>query len=728
MKSTLLSAVLTICFFTNTQAQIDIATARGMALGSTVTITGIVTNGDEFGVIRYLEDLTGGIAVYDNALSAVNRGDSLTLTGDLTDFNNLLEMDAASHTVLSTGNPLPSPKLITPFAMSESDESELVQVDNIVFDNGGATFSGSTNYSFTAGGETGEVRITAGTDIEGTLIPVSAVSVVALLSQFSTTYQLLPRDLNDFTQSGVIYLTSSFDVSAITTNSVDLDWSTNIAADATIKYGLTSAFELGEVNDPTSAMAHTVSITGLTAATFYYVQAYSVSGNDTAFSATKMVSTESTSSGKVIAVFNNTVDGSAATISPATGMALMQDTIISMINRAQSTIDVCVYNNNNINIVNALNAAHNNGITVRYVSGLSTLNQALTDAPIDPAISVMLGNSDGLMHNKFMVIDVADADNAWVLSGSTNWTTTNLLYDYNNAIMIQDQAIAKAFTLEFEEMFGSTTATSNFLQAKFGAQKTDNTPHEFRVGGEPMEVYFSPSDQTTSKIVSYIGTTDATCEFAILSFTKNEIGTAVAGAHNSVTTGVRGVMENINDQGEEYTFLTGTVGVDLLSHQGVTYDIHHKYVVIDANSSASDPFVLTGSHNWSTSAETRNDENTVIIHNEEIANHFHQEFNQRHCELNPSCNVSIRENAATADLSVYPNPSVGVYKLKFTLKEAGASQIHIHDMLGKVVHTESIDTGIGENEITIRSCLPSGSYILELDVNESRSYTPLIIN
>ena len=46
-------------------------------LGSTVTITGIVTNGDEMGIIEYIEDGTAGIALYDlttnNYLSNVLR-------------------------------------------------------------------------------------------------------------------------------------------------------------------------------------------------------------------------------------------------------------------------------------------------------------------------------------------------------------------------------------------------------------------------------------------------------------------------------------------------------------------------------------------------------------------------------------------------------------------------------------------------------------------------------
>ena len=46
------------------------------------------------------------------------------------------------------------------------------------------------------------------------------------------------------------------------------------------------------------------------------------------------------------------------------------------------------------------------------------------------------------------------------------------LNDYNNLIFVQDEAIAKAYTLEFEEMWSWCFSVHN---------KLDNTPHKFIV-------------------------------------------------------------------------------------------------------------------------------------------------------------------------------------------------------------------------------------------------------
>ncbi|MDQ3072876.1 MAG: hypothetical protein M3Q97_06410, partial [Bacteroidota bacterium] len=108
LKFTLLFLFLTSALF----AQTDIAVARTQPVGSTVSIKGIVLNGSELGLIKYIQDETGGIAAYSSALTGVKRGDSIAVTGVLKQFNNLLEIDPVnSHTVISSNNPLPAPKV-----------------------------------------------------------------------------------------------------------------------------------------------------------------------------------------------------------------------------------------------------------------------------------------------------------------------------------------------------------------------------------------------------------------------------------------------------------------------------------------------------------------------------------------------------------------------------------------------------------------------------------------
>jgi phosphatidylserine/phosphatidylglycerophosphate/cardiolipin synthase-like enzyme len=50
--------------------------------------------------------------------------------------------------------------------------------------------------------------------------------------------------------------------------------------------------------------------------------------------------------------------------------------------------------------------------------------------------------------------------------------------------------------------------------------------------------------------------------------------------------------------------------------------MHHKVLIIDQQT------VITGSYNFSNNAEQKNDENTLIIHNQEIAAQYVTEFHQ----------------------------------------------------------------------------------------------------
>ena len=204
----------------------DIATARTQVEGATVTISGIVTNGNELGSpIRYMEDATAGIAIYDpEVMENVNRGDSITVTGVLVDYNGLLEVQPVNDLTNHGSGYSINAQLITPNQIGEDTESELVSIENVVFENAGQVFSVGT-HNFSSEGQSGIIYIKAGSSLENTLIPSCPVKMTAISSQYSFTgfdgYQLLIRDENDFEFSGEICFSSAVTQSNITTSSFD---------------------------------------------------------------------------------------------------------------------------------------------------------------------------------------------------------------------------------------------------------------------------------------------------------------------------------------------------------------------------------------------------------------------------------------------------------------------------------------------------------------------------
>jgi len=690
----------------------DIATARTQGIGATVTITGIVTNGDELGLIRYLEDATAGLALYDpSTLVGVVRGDEVTVTGVLVDYNGLLEMTPVNSSITNTTGNSITPQLITPIQVGESTESELIQIDNVIFNSGGSSFTSGT-HDFTSNGETGKVYIKSGSPLENTLIPMGSITLIGISSQFTFSspandgYQILPRDSADIIQSGSIIFTSPITQTNITTSSFDLSWNVSANSTTNCNYGTTTTLGTS-VNNGGNTTTHTISLTGLSAATFYYVECYSVDGLDTAFSNIGIYSTASNSSGIIRPYFNHSVDISFSNGVDAQDVGSgFADTIAAYMDLAQNSLDICVYNASSSIIASAINAAYNRGVTVRYIADDDALNSMLN--LLDPNISIIYRDPSpaGIMHNKFIIVDANSTNNSWILGGSTNWTSpSNLLNDYNNMVFIQDEAIAKAYTLEFEEMWGGV----------FGNNKSDNTPHKFLADGKLVEVYFSPSDQTTSHILETIENVDNTLEFGLLSFTRDDLGQAVIDKDIEFGVTVRGIIEQENGTGSEFATLAAA-SVDVRSHTGVTHTFHHKYLIVDANSISADPIVLTGSHNWSNNAENNSDENTLIIHDAITANIYLQEFEKRWCELEiGGCISSGINDLISVEVSVFPNPSTGLVQVKSDL---AIEKINLHMIDGKLISTTT-DTVL---EIKIK-----GIYFLKIITDKGTTVRKVIV-
>ncbi|HBP45785.1 MAG TPA: hypothetical protein DD635_07760 [Flavobacteriales bacterium] len=688
----LLTSLLCLAAFT-AWGQTDILDARtNYSVGQTVTVTGIITSDGNLGIVRYLQDATAGIALYpggqwtQNGWPDPQPGDELTMTGALSEYNGLLEVGPdgiTDVTVLSTGNELPAFQTITPNDMDESMEGELAYIPDVVFTNGGTVITGNSTFSFTAAGEDGIIYVRNDNELVGQVLPAGEVDLYGVVSQFTFDgvggYQLLPRGSEDLVATSAINLSTQVDQINITTISFDLVWNTDVLGDSHVEYGLTP--DLGmEVVDDTQVLEHQVTVNDLEPGTIFYARVISIAGEDSTASTIRPYATVSESPGYIRAYFTTQVDNSVATIEQAQALGTStNDTIAAYITSAQNTLDIAAYNINNSAIEQAINTAIANGVQVRYIAEGQNANLGLS--AIDDSMPIHF-RTDGMgsgMHNKFIVGDRDDAQNAFVLTGSTNFTTGNLNTDPNNVIIFGDQSLARAYTLEFDEMWGSTGMEPDPANAKFGAAKTINTPRRFLIGGSPIELYFSPTDGTTSAIIDAIESTDYDLNFAVLSFTRNDLGAAVVDAGSSLFINPVGAMENINDTGSEYEALLDA-GIEIYSHQGISGQLHHKYAIIDHSQALSNPTVVTGSHNWSTTAETTNDENTLVIHDERIANLYYQEF----AGLLNGMGVGITEAAGMQTAcTLYPNPAAD--ELTVAVEEITGKWLQLRDARGQLV-------------------------------------------
>jgi phosphatidylserine/phosphatidylglycerophosphate/cardiolipin synthase-like enzyme len=411
------------------------------------------------------------------------------------------------------------------------------------------------------------------------------------------------------------------------------------------------------------------------------------------------------------AYFTQSVDHTVSPLTDATQSVHLEDTICALINATDISLDIAVWDNGSDAIVAALNAAHNRGVIVRYITSSNSFNSALGN--LSAAIPVVERNSgltSNVMHNKFVVSDLTT-----VLMGSMNFGTGSMYDDYNNILLINDPALAQTYTSEFNEMWGSSGASPNLSLSKFGPDKTDNTTHQFTIGSTAVQSYFSPTDQTTAHIVEAINSADYTLDVALFTFTNNDLGDAVIAAKERGVS-VRCIIENSNYIGSEYNGLMDA-GIPTFSHNPLPNDFHHKYCIIDAFETGSDPQVVTGSHNWTNSAEDEYDENTLIVHDVVLAQQYSEEFFKRFVELG---GVGMNENTLHLPVSFYPNPARETMFIKNPLQLKG--ELTVCTTSGVCVRQVSL---IG-SENALQITIPAGVYYLNFQT-EMGNYRQMMV-
>ncbi len=706
---------------------ISISEARQKPIDATVTVKGIVTNGGELGVIRYIQDETAGIGIYnpDGIGAEAELGDMVQITGQIVDFQGLLEIvDGGNfkYEILSKGNTLPDPVVLPGSELYTEDyEGMLVRMENVNFTSFEGTFAGRSNYEITDGTDVYAIRIsTDDSDISGTPIPVANLGITGIMAQYQANYQLLPRSLGDIdTLGSPPIITSDVSQGDITTSGFSVAFTSNDPGNTQVSYGLTEDLELGTLSDDNLTTDHNINIDGLEPATLYYVQVTTTSEDgSTSTSVIRPMMTASLSSGKIDVYFNDDINSDYSTGRIADYLPnAFDDTLRAYILGAKESIDMCFYTIDDINsIIGTLRfAAENNGVEMRFVVDIEVSEDVIAQLPgeVSQRPPAPEGQFNGIMHNKFIVRDANSSDpNApSVWTGATNFTNGQLIRDANNIIVIQDQSLAKAYTIEFEEM----------LAGNFGGYKKDNTPKEFVIGGRRVELFFSPSDNVTREIIRTVDSTDDALYFCILSFTRSDIANAMLEQANVPDLAfVTGLFNEYSGNETTFDILNNPIFGTSVIEDDQGRQLHHKYMIIDPHNLESDPLVLTGSHNWTNSAEVRNDENTLVIHDAEIANLYFQEFVARYFEnggevLPDDVVINFIERDAdinVKDINLYPNPVHGALNVFYSVDSKEDYDITITDMLGKVVWTQQVNKD-GQTEQSIQlqvDSWPSGVY------------------
>ena len=171
-----------------------IADARLLPLLTRVKIQGVLTASDQLGGPAFIEDATGGIAVFDESVHGSGTfqiGDELEIIGSVSEFRQMIQIGSVTNVIkLSEGN------TVTPTTTTISEltslEGQLVFVDNITFDVAGRLTTGNHFIS----DATGSVEIRIDNDVEsliGRVKPTEATTLTGVVGSFEGTIQVFPR-------------------------------------------------------------------------------------------------------------------------------------------------------------------------------------------------------------------------------------------------------------------------------------------------------------------------------------------------------------------------------------------------------------------------------------------------------------------------------------------------------------------------------------------------------
>ncbi|MDQ3017996.1 MAG: phospholipase D-like domain-containing protein, partial [Bacteroidota bacterium] len=590
-------------------AQQTITEIKELPIGSVVTTTGIVISGSEFGVIRYMQDASAGIPVYSMDLESTKPGDSLLLVGVLSNYKGQIQISPViSFSILASSLPLPAPISIDLETNNEPYEGMLVNLTCMGIASCEPEIVSGWYTIYDPQGNTSRLDVYSDEIGEGHDLGKSSFSAKGIWVYQNGQYQLLAQQLFDKPEVScdLISPASSFPIFGHT----GLIWEVSFSDGYFVEFGDT-AFTSTENVFVSNQQVEFV-FTQLSQGQLYKARLGHVgAAGDTTYSIPTLLSALSPES-EIEIYFNRNVDTTYSDGSKPDGVgaSVIESDVISRIDQVTATLDIAMYNSSRVSIIQAVNRAAQRGVVVRYLAEDETSNSALEGTLSFP---VLYRSGDGIMHNKFIIGDAGDPGRAWLWTGSTNHSANQLASDPNNALIFHDQSLALNYQREFEEFWGDGVAHNNAL---YGEGKTDNTAHNFYLGEKEIESYFSPSDETSCHIMEAIRTADHHLEVALLLLTKEDLVDELISLH------LKGVKVRVILEDEE----SSSLAVSRLRQAGIqtfTHDIsnifHHKYAIIDEGHIESNPQVITGSHNWTFSADNINDENTLIIHDQSVA-------------------------------------------------------------------------------------------------------------
>lgn len=192
--------------------------------------------------------------------------------------------------------------------------------------------------------------------------------------------------------------------------------------------------------------------------------------------------------------------------------------------------------------------------------------------------------------------------------------------DKLNAQVIEKDRIIKSLANQVEELNAKLTEKDETIENLTEQIEELNAELSYISETKILSIHFSPEGACEDQVIYWIGRANLTIHILIYSFTLDSISEALIAAHNrGVEVMVVFEKSQISQYSEYQTLRAAAVPVRNDTNSKL---MHHKVMIVD------DMIVLTGSFNWSKSAQEYNNENLIIIQSTYIAAIYEEEFQE----------------------------------------------------------------------------------------------------
>jgi len=274
--------------------------------------------------------------------------------------------------------------------------------------------------------------------------------------------------------------------------------------------------------------------------------------------------------------------------------------IIKDIDQAKEQIEMAMYYLTNKEITKALIDAHKRGVKVKIFTDDKKVRSQRYRYLASEGIDIRNDKkTQSIMHNKFLVID---QKLVWI--SSANYTVYSFYRNYDNFIRIKDRNIARYYSKKFDSLF----YRYRFIHRPYRESN--------------VVIYFSPEHNFKKELLKEISKAKSSIKFLAFAFTDRDIAYALIQAQKRGVK-IQGVYDEAQNDYQQYStykmLKNHRMAVKLDKNR---YKLHSKVFIIDKK------MVITGSYNFTKSANNVNAENSIVIKDRKIAQKYLKRFKE----------------------------------------------------------------------------------------------------